>query len=100
MLLGRKRDVIIRGGQNIYPFEIEGILMQHPRVKDVAIVRMPDPVMAEKQYAYFLFYLRITIVKDTPVLSTSVVLALVFLFSSILAMRTSENFSDVSRAIT
>jgi len=51
VLLGRKRDVIIRGGQNIYPFEIEGILMQHPRVKDVAIVRMPDPVMGEKQCA-------------------------------------------------
>ena len=52
VLLGRKRDVIIRGGQNIYPIEIEGILMQHPKVKDVAIVRMPDPVMGEKQCAY------------------------------------------------
>ncbi len=52
VLVGRKRDVIIRGGQNIYPSEIEGILMQHPKVKDVAIVRMPDPVMGEKQCAY------------------------------------------------
>ncbi len=52
VLLGRKRDVIIRGGQNIYPSEIENMLMQHPKVKDVAIVRMPDPIMGEKQCAY------------------------------------------------
>jgi len=51
-LLGRKRDVIIRGGQNIYPFEIEGILMQHPKIKDLAIVGMPDAEMGEKQCAY------------------------------------------------
>ncbi len=52
VLLGRKRDVIIRGGQNIYPSEIENILMQHPKVSDVSIVRMPDPIMGEKQCAY------------------------------------------------
>ncbi|MBU2608418.1 MAG: AMP-binding protein, partial [Chloroflexi bacterium] len=51
-LLGRKRDVIIRGGQNIYPFEIEGILMQHPKIKDLAIVGMPDAEMGERQCAY------------------------------------------------
>ncbi|MBU2608614.1 MAG: fatty acid--CoA ligase family protein [Chloroflexi bacterium] len=52
VLLGRKRDVIIRGGQNIYPSEIENLLMRHPGVKDVSIVRMPDPIMGEKQCAY------------------------------------------------
>ncbi len=52
ILLGRKRDVIIRGGQNIYPSEIENMLIQHPKVKDVAIVRMPDPIMGQKQCAY------------------------------------------------
>jgi len=52
VLLGRKRDVIIRGGQNIYPVEIEELLMQHPKVSDAAVVRMPDPVMGEKQCAY------------------------------------------------
>ena len=52
VLFGRKRDVIVRGGQNIYPSEIEELLMQHPKVSDVAIVRMPDPVMGEKQCAY------------------------------------------------
>ncbi len=52
VLMGRKRDVINRGGQNIYPVEIEELLMQHPKVSNVAIVRMPDPVMVEKQCAY------------------------------------------------
>jgi len=52
VLMGRKRDVINRGGQNIYPVEIEELLMQHPKVNYVAIVRMPDPVMVEKQCAY------------------------------------------------
>ena len=52
VLLGRKRDVIIRGGQNIYPSEIENMLMQHPKIGDVAVVRMPDPIMGEKQCAY------------------------------------------------
>jgi non-ribosomal peptide synthetase component E (peptide arylation enzyme) len=50
--MGRKRDVIIRGGQNLYPSEIENLLLQHPKVKDVAIVAMPDPVMGQKQCAY------------------------------------------------
>jgi len=51
VLFGRKRDVIVRGGQNIYPSEIEELLTQHPKVLEVAIVRMPDPVMGEKQCA-------------------------------------------------
>ena len=52
VVFGRKRDVIIRGGQNIYPAEIEEILMQHPKVSEVVIVKMPDRIMVEKQCAY------------------------------------------------
>jgi len=52
VLTGRKKDMIIRGGQNIYPAEIEGILLMHPKVKHVAIVPMPDPIMGEKACAY------------------------------------------------
>ncbi len=52
MIVGRRKDVIIRGGQNIYPAEIESILMTHPQIVDVAIVGMPDPVMGEKACAY------------------------------------------------
>lgn len=52
MLTGRKKDMIIRGGQNIYPAEIEGLLLMHPKVEHVAIVPMPDPIMGEKACAY------------------------------------------------
>jgi len=51
-IVGRRKDVIIRGGQNIYPAEIEGVLITHPKVADVAIVPMPDPIMGEKACAY------------------------------------------------
>jgi len=52
IIVGRKKDIIIRGGQNIYPGEIENILISHPKVSTVAIVPMPDPVMVEKACAY------------------------------------------------
>ncbi len=51
-IVGRKKDVIIRGGQNIFPAEIEGMLITHPSVTDVAVVSMPDKVMGEKACAY------------------------------------------------
>jgi fatty-acyl-CoA synthase len=40
---GRAREVIIRGGENIYPIEVEQVLMQHPGVAQVAAVGVPDP---------------------------------------------------------
>jgi non-ribosomal peptide synthetase component E (peptide arylation enzyme) len=52
MIVGRIKDMIIRGGNNIYPIEIEGPLSMHPKVLDVAVVGMPDPVMGEKVCAY------------------------------------------------
>ncbi|MBW1613088.1 MAG: acyl--CoA ligase [Deltaproteobacteria bacterium] len=51
-VVGRKKDMIIRGGQNIYPSEIENLLITHPKILEVAIVAMPDPVMGEKACAY------------------------------------------------
>lgn len=52
MIVGRKKDMIIRGGQNIYPIEIENLLLGHPKVKEVAIVGMPDDVLGERACAY------------------------------------------------
>ncbi|MDP2719670.1 MAG: class I adenylate-forming enzyme family protein [Dehalococcoidia bacterium] len=52
MLLGRKKDIIIRGGQNIYPIEIENLLSNHPSISAVAVVGMPESVMGEKACAY------------------------------------------------
>ena len=45
--MGRKKELIIRGGYNIYPQELEGLLMQHPKVLECAVVGLPDPVMGE-----------------------------------------------------
>jgi acyl-CoA synthetase (AMP-forming)/AMP-acid ligase II len=41
-LSGRKKDMIIRGGENIYPIEIEHVLMSHPAVREVAVVGIAD----------------------------------------------------------
>jgi len=49
---GRRKDVIIRGGQNIYPLEIESLLLKHPEVLKTSIIGMPDPKMGERACAY------------------------------------------------
>ncbi len=46
-IVGRKKDMIIRGGFNIYPREIEELLYQHPSVLEVAVVGLPDSVLGE-----------------------------------------------------
>jgi acyl-CoA synthetase (AMP-forming)/AMP-acid ligase II len=51
-VVGRKKDMILRGGQNIFPKEIEDVLSQHPMVRDIAIVAMPDPVLGERACAF------------------------------------------------
>jgi non-ribosomal peptide synthetase component E (peptide arylation enzyme) len=51
-LRGRVKDVIIRGGQTIYPKEIEELLVEHPMVSEAALVRMPDSEMGEKACAF------------------------------------------------
>jgi len=51
-ILGRAKDMIIRGGQNIYPAEIEGLLNDHPNVASVAVVGYPDREMGERACAY------------------------------------------------
>ena len=46
-LAGRKKEMYIRGGYNVYPMEVEAVLGDHPGVAQVAIVPRPDPVMGE-----------------------------------------------------
>jgi non-ribosomal peptide synthetase component E (peptide arylation enzyme) len=50
-LVGRKKEMILRGGQNIYPKEIEDLLHSHPNVKQAVIIGIPDPVMGERACA-------------------------------------------------
>jgi non-ribosomal peptide synthetase component E (peptide arylation enzyme) len=52
VLTGRIKDIIVRGGENISPVEIENLIMTHPDVDAVAVVGMPDPIMGEKACAY------------------------------------------------
>ena len=51
-LAGRARDMIIRGGINIYPEEIEAILMAHPAVAEAAVVGVPDAARGEEVVAF------------------------------------------------
>jgi acyl-CoA synthetase (AMP-forming)/AMP-acid ligase II len=51
-VVGRKKDMILRGSQNIFPKEVEDYLAGHPQVRDVAIVGMPDPVLGERVCAF------------------------------------------------
>jgi cyclohexanecarboxylate-CoA ligase len=49
---GRKKDIIIRGGENIPVKGVEDLLYEHPAVDEIAVVAMPDPKMQEKGCAY------------------------------------------------
>jgi fatty-acyl-CoA synthase len=49
---GRLKDVIIRGGENIYPREIEDLLHRHPAVAEAAVVGKPDPTWGETVAAF------------------------------------------------
>jgi cyclohexanecarboxylate-CoA ligase len=53
-VVGRKKDLIIRGGINISPAEIEDLLFTHPKVQNVAVVGMPDERLGERICAYII----------------------------------------------
>lgn len=46
-IVGRKKEMIIRGGFKIYPREVEEVLYTHPAVQEVAVVGLPNPVLGE-----------------------------------------------------
>ncbi len=50
-VVGRGDDMIIRGGQNIQPGEVENLLLSHPMVKEAAVVGVADPLMGERACA-------------------------------------------------
>lgn len=55
-ILGRKKDIIIKGGENIYPLDIENVLLAHPSVKECAIVGIPDEVYGESVKAFVVLH--------------------------------------------
>ena len=46
-LVDRKKDVIVCGGENLYPVEIENFLSRYPKIKDVAVIGIPDARLGE-----------------------------------------------------
>ncbi|EHW4893833.1 medium-chain fatty-acid--CoA ligase [Escherichia coli] len=51
-ITGRKKDIIVRGGENISSREVEDILLQHPKIHDASVVAMPDERLGERSCAY------------------------------------------------
>lgn len=52
-ITGRVKDMIIRGGENMFPTEIENILMEHPNIAEVAVVGIPDKTWGEVIGCFF-----------------------------------------------
>lgn len=52
VLVDRIKDLIIRGGENLYPSEIEAVLYRHPHVAEAAVVGAPDDVLGEEPVAF------------------------------------------------
>ena len=50
-IVGRRKDIIVRGGENLSPLEIETLLRELPGVSDIAVVGVPDPVLGERACA-------------------------------------------------
>lgn len=50
-IVDRKKEMIIRGGENIYPKELEGIICRHPDVAEVAVIGVPDAIYGEEVMA-------------------------------------------------
>jgi acyl-CoA synthetase (AMP-forming)/AMP-acid ligase II len=65
-IAGRSKDVIIRGGQNIYPAEIENFLGGHPSIAEVAVTGVPAPIGGESVWAF------IRVKKDAEITVTDV----------------------------
>ena len=51
-IVGRSKDMIIRGGENIYPREIEEFLYGHPQIQDVQVIGVPDEKYGEEVMAW------------------------------------------------
>jgi fatty-acyl-CoA synthase len=51
-IVGRLKDMIIRGGENVYPAEVENFLMRHPAILQAQVVGIPDPYMGEEAAAF------------------------------------------------
>jgi acyl-CoA synthetase (AMP-forming)/AMP-acid ligase II len=51
-IVGRKKDMIIRGGNNIYATDVEAVILEHPDVQEAAVIGVPHAVLGEDVAAY------------------------------------------------
>jgi acyl-CoA synthetase (AMP-forming)/AMP-acid ligase II len=70
-IVGRRKDVVIRGGLNISPAEVESVLMTHPAIRDVACVPVPDPLYGERVCACVATSAELTLAEVTAHLAES-----------------------------
>lgn len=56
LLLGRIKDLIISGGENIYAIEVEQVLAKHPNIKEIAVVGVQDQLFGERVKAYCVWH--------------------------------------------
>ncbi len=61
-VVDRKKDVIIRGGENVYCAEVEAALLEHPKVRDVGLIGLPHPELGEEVAAV----IQVDAANDTP----------------------------------
>jgi len=54
--VSRKKDLIVRGGSNISPIEIETVLLSHPEVQDAAVFGVPDAILGQRIAAVLQVY--------------------------------------------
>ena len=64
-IAGRKKDMIIRGGHNVYPTDVEAVLLEHPGVQEAAVVGIPHAVLGEDIAAYVVPRPGVTLDPDT-----------------------------------
>ncbi|MGA7323705.1 MAG: hypothetical protein WBX25_04300 [Rhodomicrobium sp.] len=67
--MGRKKDIIIRGGSNISPTEVERALLVHPAVEDAGVVGVPDAILGERVAGF------VELTKNAPSVSASQIIA-------------------------
>jgi fatty-acyl-CoA synthase len=60
-LVDRKSNMIISGGENVYPSEVENMLGAHEQVKEVAVVGAPDPTWGERVHAVIVLHAGATV---------------------------------------
>ncbi len=64
MISGRVKDMVIRGGENIYPREVEEFLFTHPAIRDVSVVGVPDERFGEQLCAWIILQENVSASED------------------------------------